>query len=148
MSASALRESAAENGGFPDKVTFLLQFVPGLALNTMRSWLICPELPHILSSSASGGDRSEVTDALYVNGRRRWGLEVHWDEDIDGSTSKLAPGGEYGVVPVDDYAMINFRGSKGGVIPKESLQEKRRSRCFSSWGFFKMPVHFWDGNSV
>ncbi|KAL8017135.1 putative bacterial Pleckstrin domain, P-loop containing nucleoside triphosphate hydrolase [Plasmopara halstedii] len=150
MSASALRQSVVGETNFPKEAIFQHQFMEGLALNTHRTCLICPELSRVFPSSPADSDqplRIEGKIDFYLNGSLRWGLELLVNGDNIGEhMARFASDGKYAALAVNDYAVIDLRGNKTGKVTGVSCMEKRVmvffqlrdfSRCHCIFGMDK-----------
>lgn len=111
MPASVLRQSVVGNNAFPKEAVFQHLFMVGLALKTPPTCNICPEMSRVFQESSN--ELSEHINGrinFYINGNRRWGIELLVNGDrIGGHMARFEEGGRYFALRVRDYIVVDLR---------------------------------------
>lgn len=139
MSSSTFKQSAEQEGRFPSKATFHLQFAERLARFTHRSCVVCPEIARVFPALASGQDQwsAESEMEFYLCERLSWGLQLVVNGD---NTSELvdrfAQNGKYSALGLSKYVIVGLRGNPNGEflnVPRSP----HKITVFSNWGIFR-----------
>jgi len=122
MSATTLRQSVVSQEDFPPEATFQQLMMEGLHRNTPASCGILSELSKLFPSGHPNEKvQRKVSERMdfYLNSSVRWALEpmVNGSKVGDHIKRFTGAGGYYGL-QLNDYAVIDFRGSKSGRVTR------------------------------
>ncbi|KAF4027937.1 putative AAA domain-containing protein [Phytophthora infestans] len=146
MSASVLKQSVVREYDFPKEAVFQHQFMAALALHTMNTCYICPELSRVFPASPrQHSQRIDGEIDFYLNGSLRWGIELLVNGDRIGEPmSRFATGGKYAALAAKEYVVIDFRGNVNGTITNVVRKQERVTVFFLSWETSRHVAAFLD----
>lgn len=127
-------------------------------MNTLWTCSICPELSRIFPTPTTNENRhmgfflyapEPIPEKIDLNPtacapRFRWGLEI-----VSGARAEdsgFAPEGQYAALQVDDYAVLEFRGNKDGVVTNDV--RRKRSWWLLSWAISRNANAFLAGTPL
>ncbi|POM66509.1 Hypothetical protein PHPALM_17622 [Phytophthora palmivora] len=137
MSASVLRQSVVYTDNFPKEAAFQHQFMAALALHTLQTCYICPELSRVFPDSPRQLDQRISGEIdFYLNGSLRWGIELLVNGDgIGEHMARFAEDGKYAALAVKDYAVVDLRCNQTGRITNVIRKPERITVFFKAGDF-------------